>query len=477
MLREIDENQFPEIAALVHVNIGNSLNYKDINYDLAFDHYLKAYQLFKSLPKSLSKTRHYDLYSIAMAYYQFGDYENAITLGNEINKLYPEPDVFQIFTRGMLAMSYMELKMFSKLLAEASWILKNHKKIGMDPIWGAIGSEDYGYAAFSLGRFAEAEKHFLKSIAIRKQQNKTENFVELFALLSSVYSKTNQIPLAEKYLDSSRYSGRDVKEIRDKFQYYESAVDFYRLKGNFSMLSLFQDSLLQAKELTAEKKRINLVHRSEMRVERDQKLKQEEEFRDHKIMSAWIRNGILVFSFVIALVAGLIFRNYRIRVRYEKELLTQKNEVMEKELLLARLQLNEYVRLLIEKNQEIRQAQTEHENRIASEKKITEEPEHNSSEIESFIKSETIITQDDWEKFSAMFSRAYPGFLDKLEMRYPVLSKAELRYLVLLKLEIPQKDMALILGVGNDAIRQVISRIKRKLHLESREDFAGLLST
>lgn len=301
-------------------------------------------------------------------------------------------------------MAYMELKMYPALLKQASWILENHKKIGMDPIWGAIGAEDYGYAAFYLGRIAESEKCFFNAISIRKQQGKRENFIELYALLSSVYTKLNLPVMAEKYLDSSRYSGRDVKGIRDKFQYYESAVNFYRLKGNFSMLSLFQDSLLQAKELTAEKQRINLVHRSEMRVERDQKLKQDEEFRDHKIRSAWIRNGILAFSFVIALVAGLIFRNYRIRVRYEKELLTQKNEVMEKELLLARLQLNEYVRLLIEKNQEIRQAETEQENRIASEKKITEEPEHNSSEIETFIRSETIITQDDWEKFSAMFS-------------------------------------------------------------------------
>jgi len=149
---------------------------------------------------------------------------------------------------------------------------------------------------------------------------------------------------------------------------------------------------------------------------------------------------------------------------------------MEKELSLARAQLGEYVRLMIEKNQQIRQAEMELEKKVPTQPPKGPEDSGDSSEIETFIRSETIITQDDWEKFSAMFSRAYPGFLDNLEMRYPVLSKAELRYLVLLKLEIPQKDMALILGVGNDAIRQVISRIKRKLNLDSREDFAGLLS-
>ena len=140
LLEEIDENQFPEIAALVHVNIGNSLNYKDINYDLAFDHYLKAYQLFKMVRRRGSKTRHYDLYSIALAYFNFADYQNAITLGNEINKLFPESNPVQCFNRGMLAMAYMELKMYPALLKQASWILENHKKIGMDytPLSGFV---------------------------------------------------------------------------------------------------------------------------------------------------------------------------------------------------------------------------------------------------------------------------------------------------------------------------------------------------
>ena len=476
LLREIDENEFPEIAALVHVNIGNSLNYKDINYDLAFDHYLKAYQLFKSLPKNRSKSRHYDLYSIALAYYQFGDFANAITLGNEINVLFPEPNVYQVFNRGMLAMAYLELKKYPELLEHASWILINQKKIGMEPIWGAIGSENYGYGSFYLGRFAAAEMHLKNAIAIRRQENKQGNFIELYALLSSVYSKTNQPEMAEQYLDSSRFYGKNVKEIQHRIQYYEAAIDFFRPKGDFSKLSLFQDSLLKGREVIAELNQTDLVHRSEMRVERDKKLKQEEEFRDHKIQSTWIRNGILGLFLVLLVIAGLVFRDFRNRVQHEKVLLTQKNEAMETELLLAREQLSEYVRMVIEKNQQIQLAENKLKKMKTAEIKQVDQAIKNTAEIDKFIQSESIITKEDWDKFSAMFTRAYPQFLEQLESRYPNLTKAEMRYLVLLKLEIPQKDMALILGVGNDAIRQVISRIKRKLNLDSREDFAKLLS-
>ena len=138
LLREINENQFPEIAALVHVNFGNSLNNKDINYDLAFDHYLKAYQLFKGLPKNRSQTRQYDLYSIALAYYNFGDYENALSLGNDLNQTFPEPNPVQCFNRGMLAMARLKQKQYADLLKESNWIIDHQKKIGMNPPTGFL---------------------------------------------------------------------------------------------------------------------------------------------------------------------------------------------------------------------------------------------------------------------------------------------------------------------------------------------------
>ncbi len=476
LLRDIDEREYPEIAALVHINIGNSLNYKDINYDLAFDHYLKAYQLFKGLPKNRSQTRQYDLYSIALAYYNFGDYENALSLGNEINQLFPEPNLVQCFNRGMLAMACLKRKMYPSLLNESNWIMDHQKKIGMDPIWEAIGKEGAGFAHFHMGFYSAAEKHIMEAIQIRIREQKADNFNQLYSVLASIYAKTKRISLAEKYLDSSRTFGLDERNIENKIPYYEAAELFYQLKGEYRLLASYRDSLLQAKDWVENQKQIQLVHRSEMRVERDKKLKQEEEFRDQKNQSEWVRNSILGIFSVLILFAGMVFRNYRIRVRYEKALLLQKNEAMEKELSLARAQLSEYVRLMVEKNQQIRQTEIELEKKIASEQPEGSENSGSSSEIESFIRSETISTQEDWEKFSAMFSRAYPGFIEKLEKRYPVLTKAELRYLILLKLEIPQRDMALILGVGNDAIRQVISRIKRKLNLESREDFAVLLS-
>ena len=54
LLASVDENKYPIIAALIHVNIGNTLNYKTYQYNAAFGHYLRAYQLFKNVSVSIA---------------------------------------------------------------------------------------------------------------------------------------------------------------------------------------------------------------------------------------------------------------------------------------------------------------------------------------------------------------------------------------------------------------------------------------
>src|SRR5262249_34999885 len=90
LLKSVDEKKYPVIAALVHTTLGNTLNYKTYKYNDAFAHYLKAYNLYKNIPVEQYPDRQYSQYSIALAYYQFDDYENALTLGKEINQIYTE---------------------------------------------------------------------------------------------------------------------------------------------------------------------------------------------------------------------------------------------------------------------------------------------------------------------------------------------------------------------------------------------------
>ena len=83
-----------------------------------------------------------------------------------------------------------------------------------------------------------------------------------------------------------------------------------------------------------------------------------------------------------------------------------------------------------------------------------------------------MLTDDDWKNFVRLFDTVHEGFLNRLKEKLPGLSPAETRFVALSKLRLNNKEMAAMLGVSTDAIRQTRSRLKRKLNLidEALED-------
>ncbi len=74
----------------------------------------------------------------------------------------------------------------------------------------------------------------------------------------------------------------------------------------------------------------------------------------------------------------------------------------------------------------------------------------------------TILTDDDWLRFRGIFEKAHPDFMAAQKLLYPGLTPAELRYLVLEKLQLSTHEMARMLGVSDNTIRQTRARLRRK---------------
>lgn len=76
-----------------------------------------------------------------------------------------------------------------------------------------------------------------------------------------------------------------------------------------------------------------------------------------------------------------------------------------------------------------------------------------------------ILTDFDWSNFTSLFDKVYPEFFIRLKQKFPQLSLSEKKFIALSKLKLDNKEMAAMLGVGTDAIRQNRSRLKKKLNL------------
>jgi DNA-binding CsgD family transcriptional regulator len=133
--------------------------------------------------------------------------------------------------------------------------------------------------------------------------------------------------------------------------------------------------------------------------------------------------------------------------------------------------LNNFIENLKNKNTIIENLSEE----LINEKTMTSASYENKLTLLNDLKQQSILTEEDWKKFSNTFEKAYPGYFITLKDALPDLSAAETRFFALSKLKLNNKDMAAILGISADAIRNTKLRLKRKYDINSDEALDELL--
>jgi DNA-binding CsgD family transcriptional regulator len=86
-----------------------------------------------------------------------------------------------------------------------------------------------------------------------------------------------------------------------------------------------------------------------------------------------------------------------------------------------------------------------------------------------------LLTDRHWNDFVMLFDQIHPNFFDRIDEKWNGLTASEIRLLALTRLDIDNKKMALMLGVGPNAIRQVKSRLRKKIDLGSEKNFEEVI--
>ena len=96
-------------------------------------------------------------------------------------------------------------------------------------------------------------------------------------------------------------------------------------------------------------------------------------------------------------------------------------------------------------------------------------------EINTKLKS-LASDNDYWKLFRKRFNENYAGFQKNLENKFPVLTKNDLFFCSLLKLNLPYKDMALLMQVSPESIVKKKYRIKKRMGIENEQELENVLS-
>jgi DNA-binding CsgD family transcriptional regulator len=185
------------------------------------------------------------------------------------------------------------------------------------------------------------------------------------------------------------------------------------------------------------------------------------------------RNTIIIG---VILLAGLtiLFINGRRKYYMQKSKLAEAEKQMaEEELSNAKVQLLDFTKSIHEKNElieKIRLEVEENQSQLSNNNLIAK------NEILIQLQQSILLTDVQWEQFKTNFEKVHAGFLSRLKEKLPDLTPAETRYLALAKLKLSNKEMAAMLGVSMQGVRNYRYRLRKKINLPEEGEIEDLIN-
>jgi tetratricopeptide (TPR) repeat protein len=450
LISTIDKKKYPAIVALLHFQIGNSLDYQKYNYKEQFKHYLKAYELFKDIPLELFPYRYYSQYAIALAYYQFGEYEKAMKLGNEIENLFPNKDFNSILTVNLIGLSYLKLNDYSKAISSFQWILNNNKYALNPNAWKGISLCNMGNVYFKKGDNNNATYYLTEGIPILKEEEIIDNLAFAAITLAKIYIIQKNNVQAETFINIAEEINKKTNSTTLSFSLNKTLSNYHQLKGN-DKLSLRHLQLANTyKDSIDNTTNIMKKYKAEMNFENEKHELLVSQINNKIINQRIIQIILILFSLLLVVTFYIIYDRSKLKLKIQQQELLDKNKSIASELESAYSKLK---KITI--------------NHLKKDKQDLNDSVLNAKENETIITklaSETnLYTEKDWNEFKLLFEKAYPNYIQNIKNKLPKISSSELRFITVYKLNLNSNEMALILNISPDAVRKSKKRLSEKI--------------
>lgn len=443
------------------------------DYSTAFESYLAAYALIRNFTSADFPHREYVLYSIAMAFFEFHDFEKAIEIGQQVRN-----DRFFPFTEtlnsNMLGMCYLKTARydsarywFTKCLATVSTPLPYTG-------WEGLIKGNIGYTWYEQKEYDKAIPLFEEGIAKTRADSIWDNTVGFCCALADIYMQRGDIPKANTYLQEAEHAARLGGDDESFYQLHRRRSQYFRMTANYERALHAQDSMLHYESIVEAATDSKLKVQAEYTFDLQQRIAEANVLKAQTAKQKLIRNLIIGILFLLMLVGLLYFNHRELKHRVtENQLLVDKRQA-EEELAISKSQLDDFTRSLKEKNHLIETFSAEI-TKLQSLPCNVITPEQ--TQVLNELRLSAILTDKDWEEFRTMFEKVHGGYLQRLRLKIPDLSPAETRFMALAKLQLNNKEMGSILGISPDSIRTIRYRLRKKLNLAEEGSMEELIAS
>lgn len=325
---------------------------------------------------------------------------------------------------------------------------KDSAQIKLANQWKGIAWLDIAAMLVEEGKFSEGESYANQAYPFVKAKTQKDLIAEFEALsvLVSIQLKQNNVSQAGAYLKRMDLLYKTVGQSEylyfKKIKYFDLCSQYYQNKRQYERAFYYTNLAAPLKDSLEKRTDADKLKAVAQKIITQQYSEKIALIERQKNTQKWLKNaaiGLLLLSGFLALI------NYK-RIKVKQQLAMLK-------LNQAQTDLENYVNQLHEKVSMVEQLEIE----IG---KLTSQGQN--VEYLHTLRQTTILTEEDWVNFKALFERVYPTFIAEQLQHYPDLTAAELRLLLLQKLNLSTAEMANMLGVQRNTINQTWTRVRKK---------------
>lgn len=427
-------------------------------YDLSFRHYERAFELIKPQTDATFPRRDYTVYVIADAWFQFFDDENALRCGRELRRV-GQADVrdAHVYNACLLGLAYLRLRRPAEARDWFAWGLAQLplRVPFQNEVWVGIFKGNLGLVALAQHRPEAAQPLLDEGFRLTLRYGDWDNVATFGSRLAELHLRRGEVARAGYFARLAHAAAlRTTYGTKFTHQTYASMADWLGAAGRPAEALRYADSARRAKDRWLGEMDVRLKHRAELALATERHRASEQRLARERDRQLLLRNGLLGFLLLGLGVAWLAYRHRVAAFRHQRER-------AEADLQRATDELERFRESVQEKSALLQQ--------------LAAGQATGADDVLLRLRESVLVTDEGWRTFSERFSRAYPGFFQRLREAHPQLSPGEVRLLTLSRLGYSAREMADMLGVGPDAVWKSRQRLRRKLALPdevSLEDLA-----
>ena len=351
-------------------------------------------------------------------------------------------------------------------------------------------------------QYKSAIDHFEKALQYARRRKDLLATGVMLRNIGEIYHLQGQYQTAEDYLKQSKTPFTELQSLNELCASYKLLAQNYEAIKNFEQAYFTHIKYKQTYDSIFNNQKSEVISKIEQRYKDEKKqevislLKKENKLQEQKArLQRRLRDIALIGLVLLGVVLLLFFKHYKLR----SKLLHQKSLVLEKEnarhmaegerlaveqklkqeenkqlrleldykdqeLATSTLLIHQKTNILGNIQQELKQFQN-----VAPKKWLV-----HLDNIQKIIKENTDLEQE-WQRLKVHFDQVHPRFFSTLQQQYPNLSQYDLRLCAYIRINLTNKEIGRILGVGFRSIQVAKFRLKKKIGLEKSQDLSEFI--